>query len=316
MIDLRSIAPHCALCMVNAAEAVEVLSAGYILSQVTNDPHIQSAVASAVFLGMLVGGIVSGVASDHLGRVWCLRLATGLAALATVSVAFSPNLSVLLTARWLSGLGVGAATPPLFAIVPDMTPSRWTGLAVVSIACFWMVGSLYTATAALAILHDVPTASDWQPDWGAEAPWRRFALACAVMPLAATVLVTCWVHEPDAATAPITSLDSRARVSSSSSLLHDGPAGGIAAIVAASRSSLGRAAWSKCPLARGSRGRQPLSQCGRPLLQRPTRQPGPPSGPARSASTMASTPLARVPKSGCGGALVPTLHALSCPVMP
>ena len=66
MIDLRSIAPHCALCMVNAAEAVEVLSAGYILSQVTNDPHIQSAVASAVFLGMLVGGIVSGVSSDHL----------------------------------------------------------------------------------------------------------------------------------------------------------------------------------------------------------------------------------------------------------
>ena len=124
--------------------------------------------------------------------------------------------------------------------VPDMTPSRWTGLAVVSIACFWMVGSLYTATAALAILHDVPTASDWQPDWGAEAPWRRFALACAVMPLAATGLVTRWVHEPDAATAPITSLDSPTRVSSSSSLLHDGPAGGIAAIVAATRNSVGR----------------------------------------------------------------------------
>ena len=72
MIDLRSIAPHCALCMVNAAEAVEVLSAGYILSQVTHDPHIQSAVASAVFLGMLVGGIVSGVPNDvregELGR--------------------------------------------------------------------------------------------------------------------------------------------------------------------------------------------------------------------------------------------------------
>ena len=131
MIDLRSLAPHCALCMVNAAEAVEVLSAGYILSQVTNDSHQQSAIASAVFLGMLVGGVVSGVASDHLGRVVVLRLATGLAALATVSVAFSPNLPLLLAARWLSGLGVGAATPPLFAIVPDMTPSRWVGLAVV-----------------------------------------------------------------------------------------------------------------------------------------------------------------------------------------
>ena len=57
MVDLRSLAPHCALCIVNAAEAVEVcmcvacqkqvrlptthllwlqvLSAGYILSQVT-----------------------------------------------------------------------------------------------------------------------------------------------------------------------------------------------------------------------------------------------------------------------------------------
>ena len=41
--------------MVNAAEAVEVLSAGYILSQVTNDPGVQSTIASAVFLGMLDG---------------------------------------------------------------------------------------------------------------------------------------------------------------------------------------------------------------------------------------------------------------------
>ena len=55
MVDLRSLAPHCALCMVNAAEAVEVLSAGYILSQVTNDPGVQSTIASAVFLGMLDG---------------------------------------------------------------------------------------------------------------------------------------------------------------------------------------------------------------------------------------------------------------------
>ena len=288
MIDLRSLAPHCALCMVNAAEAVEVLSAGYILSQVTNDPHQQSAVASAVFLGMLVGGVVSGVASDHLGRVVVLRLATSLAALATVSVAFSPNLPMLLAARWLSGLGVGAATPPLFAIVPDMTPSRWTGLAVVSIACFWMVGSLYTAAVALAILHDVPTASDWQPDWGSDAPWRRFALACAVVPLAATVLVTCCLHEPAEAIAPITGVDSPplTRVSSSSSLLRHGPAGGITSIVAAARSSVG------VSVGRRQRGRSALarslayagSQCGHPLLQRPTRQPGP-SGPVRSAPT-------------------------------
>ena len=278
MVDLRSLAPHCALCIVNAAEAVEVCmcvachKAGapsyHALAMATgplrglhpqpghDDPHQQSAVASAVFLGMLVGGVVSRVASDHLGRVVVLRLATSLAALATVSVAFSPNLPMLLAARWLSGLGVGAATPPLFAIVPDMTPSRWTGLAVVSIACFWMVGSLYTATAALAILHDVPTASDWQPDWGSDAPWRRFALACAVVPLAATVLVTCCLHEPAEAIAPITGVDSPplTRVSSSSSLLRHGPAGGITSIVAAARSSVG------VSVGRRQRGRSALAR--------------------------------------------------------
>ena len=140
--------------------------------------------------------------------------------------------------------------------VPDMTPSRWTGLAVVSIACFWMVGSLYTAAVALAILHDVPTASDWQPDWGSDAPWRRFALACAVVPLAATVLVTCCLHEPAEAIAPITGVDSPplTRVSSSSSLLRHGPAGGITSIVAAARSSVG------VSVGRRQRGRSALAR--------------------------------------------------------
>ena len=195
-MELRVLLPYVALCVVNAGEAVEVLSAGYILAQVTSDPHVQSAVAASVFLGMLFGGLASGVASDHLGRVLMLRLATSLAALGMIGVAVSGNLVTLLFCRWLSGLGVGAATPPMFAIVPDMTRPRWAGLAVVSISCFWMVGSLYTALVALLVLPAAPAVSGQQPNWGVDAPWRVFAAICGAVPLTATLLVTLFVSEP------------------------------------------------------------------------------------------------------------------------
>ena len=186
-----------ALCFSNAAESVEVLSAGYILGQVTTDKDLQTQVAVSVYVGMAIGGILSGAASDHLGRVGVLRTALGLGVLATLAVAVAPNFAVLIIGRWCSGFAVGAATPPLFALVPDLVPPEWSGFSITIVACFWMAGSLFAATLALAILPeplgDTPQASS---PWDWDSPWRMFSLACSAVPIAATLLVHCYVRQP------------------------------------------------------------------------------------------------------------------------
>ena len=73
------------LALANAAEAVEVLSAGFILNRATDDTAGQAVIAAGVFVGMLVGGFVSGAVSDTVGRVPALRWSLALAALAAAA---------------------------------------------------------------------------------------------------------------------------------------------------------------------------------------------------------------------------------------
>jgi hypothetical protein len=57
------------LCLANAAEAVEVLSAGSILQRASDDPAGQTAIAAGVFVGMLFGGFASGAVADTRSAV-------------------------------------------------------------------------------------------------------------------------------------------------------------------------------------------------------------------------------------------------------
>ena len=109
--DRRAACALFALSVGNAAESVEVLSVGYVLGQVTTDSGLQTAIAVSVYVGMALGGIVSGAASDHLGRVGVLRVAIMVGAMATVAIAFAPNIAVLISCRWISGFCVGAMWP-------------------------------------------------------------------------------------------------------------------------------------------------------------------------------------------------------------
>ena len=182
-----------ALAVSNAAEAVEVLSAGFVLAQVTSDPDQRTAIAVAVFAGMLVGGLVAGQLADRKGRGATLYWAMLLSTCGMVAAALAPNLLVLVACRVCSGLGVGAATPALFALAVELAPVNRSGQLVTLVASFWMVGSLTAAGLAYMLLHDHPV--DEPMGWSAR--WRRFAIACAALPMAATVLVCHHVKDAD-----------------------------------------------------------------------------------------------------------------------
>jgi MFS family permease len=199
---------YLAIGLTNAAEAVEVLSAGYLLERVTDNDSARTAVAVGVYVGMLIGGLTSGILSDRFGRAIVLRWSVAIAAAAATASAVVPNLPLMVLCRLASGGGVGAATPPLFSLAVELAPPGRAATAVSIVASFWMVGSLFAAGAALAILG--PTADD-PPTWSASASWRRFALVCASLPLVSTALCFACVRDStiEVLTAP------RARISSS-----------------------------------------------------------------------------------------------------
>lgn len=173
------------LALANAAEAVEVNSAGFMLHRATDDPAGQTAIATGVFVGMFIGGFVSGAAADGFGRTPALRWSLTLATIAAAAASAAPDLNTLVLLRVLAGTGVGAATPPLFALAHELAPPGKSGQAVTVVASFWMVGSCIAAVLAYWMLS---ASVSLPPSFDYDQAWRPFALACSGVPLLSLVL--------------------------------------------------------------------------------------------------------------------------------
>ena len=165
--------PFLALCFANAAEAVEVLGSGYVLARVTTNKTERSLIAGGVYLGMLIGGLISGLVADRRGRSIVLKFALTLATVASVAAAATPNIVLLVICRVAAGIGVGSATPALFALASELAPPGRSAMAVCAVASFWMVGSLFTAGTAYAFFGHA-SQQQLEPSWaGRFAPFLR-----------------------------------------------------------------------------------------------------------------------------------------------
>ncbi|MGW1179883.1 MFS transporter [Streptomyces drozdowiczii] len=118
---------------------------------------------SAVALGMIPGSLVWGPVSDRIGRrsvcLWSLA-AYGVIALAS---AFSPDFTVLMVTRFLSGLALAGIYTVTFPYFLELLPSRLRGRAAVYLSIGWPIGVLLAVgvTQALGDLgwHVVAVAS-------------------------------------------------------------------------------------------------------------------------------------------------------------
>lgn len=164
--------------LANGAEAVEVLSAGYILGGLKG---WRSAISSGVYAGMLFGGLLSGFIADRSRRrSQTLRNAMVVAFVGSFLAAFSPNAETLFACRVVAGCGVGAATPPLFALAAEVSPTTVRGACVTYVASWWMIGSIFAATMAKIILVSPESFEVDFSTFRLFASWRLYALTCAV----------------------------------------------------------------------------------------------------------------------------------------
>ena len=161
----------------NAADASEIVCLGFIMTELEDEltKSEKGLLSSAVFIGMLVGGLLWGSLADIFGRkrgyVWALQLAT----VADLLSVFAPNVSVLIIARVLAGLGIGGSVPNLYAFGKEIFVEKRSGELLSIVSAFWMVGALFVACAGWIMLGVM------------DAGWRAFAFVAALPSIAALV---------------------------------------------------------------------------------------------------------------------------------
>jgi AAHS family 4-hydroxybenzoate transporter-like MFS transporter len=87
-------------------------------------------VLTAGMVGMMVGGAIGGVLGDKFGRRVALLGSVITFGVLTIGVAFANSIPMLVTLRFLAGLGLGGAMPSATAIVSEYVPRRKRPVAV------------------------------------------------------------------------------------------------------------------------------------------------------------------------------------------
>jgi VNT family MFS transporter (synaptic vesicle glycoprotein 2) len=161
----------------NAADAVEIMCVGFIMSEMDGiSTYKKEFLSAAVFMGMLFGGVACGYISDALGRRPCLLYALALNTLAGLASAIAPNIDILIFLRVVAGLGIGGSVPIVFSLGAEMFPSVCRGQYLSIIATFWMVGAIYVALSAWIMLGDDFYGHKMMPG----VTWRPFAVVSAL----------------------------------------------------------------------------------------------------------------------------------------
>lgn len=113
-------------------------------------PAQATLVSTAGLFGMMLGALVISYLTDKYGRRRVLIAAIGIFSLFTLGLAFTTNITLFITLRFLAGAGLGGALPTCIAIVTEFRSSLKAGSASTSLMTGYHVGAV--ATAFLGIL--------------------------------------------------------------------------------------------------------------------------------------------------------------------
>ncbi|MFE8954925.1 MFS transporter [Streptomyces althioticus] len=115
------------------------------------------ALTSFTFLGMFVGALTGGHLADRIGRKRTLTTAAIAYATCSILCALAPTYGVLAVLRFLTGVGVQAATSALLVYIVEMFPRTSRGRYM---SLMIGIGSLGIPLMAIAARQIVPTSAD------------------------------------------------------------------------------------------------------------------------------------------------------------
>ncbi|WP_044873128.1 3-(3-hydroxy-phenyl)propionate transporter MhpT [Pseudomonas sp. LFM046] len=143
------------LCFIVALiEGLDLQSAGIaaagIRAAFNLDPAMMGWMFSASIIGLLPGAFLGGCLADRIGRKKVLVAAVILFGLFSLWTAYASSLNSLLMARFLTGLGLGAALPNLIALCAEAVEERQRSTAISIMYCGVPLGGATAALVAMA----------------------------------------------------------------------------------------------------------------------------------------------------------------------
>ncbi|WP_454874145.1 3-(3-hydroxy-phenyl)propionate transporter MhpT [Paraburkholderia xenovorans] len=174
------------LCLIVALlEGLDLQSTGVAAPRMAREFHLAVAQMGWAFsigaLGLLPGAAIGGRLADKLGRKRVLMLSVALFGIFSIATTQVWDLNSLLAARFLTGLGLGAAMPNLIALCSEAASPDQRNTAVGAMYCGMPFG------AALAAVIGIVSPGD--------AGWRHIFYVGGVGPLLVLPLLAIFMRE-------------------------------------------------------------------------------------------------------------------------
>jgi MFS transporter, AAHS family, benzoate transport protein len=135
-------------------------------------------VGSLTLIGMLLGSLVCGFATDRLGRKLMLTVSTGWFSVCMIVCSLAPNLAVFGVFRLLAGIGLGGVLPTVIAFAVEFAPAGRRNLVNAVTNMGFSIGTIAAALIGIAVIEE----------WGFRPMYAFAALPLLLLPIAWFVL--------------------------------------------------------------------------------------------------------------------------------
>ncbi|GHH31212.1 MFS transporter [Streptomyces lanatus] len=162
----------CALVML--LDGFDTQAINYMAPAITQDWDVSkgtmATIFSAALVGLMIGYLLLAPLSDKLGHKRLVMAGVALFSLSTLVSVGAQSPDQLMIMRFITGIGLGAATPSTIALTAEYSPKRLRASLVLAIYCGFSLGFVAANYAAGWLI----------PAYG----WRSVFVAGAVLPLA------------------------------------------------------------------------------------------------------------------------------------
>ncbi len=168
------------LCAVSTIiDGFDAQAIGFLASPLADHFHVDVRSFGQTFalglFGIMTGALVIGPAGDRWGRKRALIVSMALVGIFTLATVFAETLGQLGALRFLTGLGIGGASPNIIALLTEYVPLRRRSLAICISAASIPTGGMLAGLTASVVL----------PLWG----WQSMFIIGGVCPLAIGLLL-------------------------------------------------------------------------------------------------------------------------------
>lgn len=133
--------------LVVAVDGFDTASIGFIAPAIRGEWALRPAQLAPLFasglFGLMLGAFAVGPIADRHGRKAMLILSMAFFGAASLLSAFSPNLTVLIALRFLTGLGLGGAMPNAITLTSEYCPQPRRSSLVTLMFCGFTIGSAF-----------------------------------------------------------------------------------------------------------------------------------------------------------------------------